>query len=144
VTRPSTGSPDPDAPKAQTPLAGIRLLVVEDDETARASLVDLLGAAGAEVASAPDAEAAVAHLAGTGSVDVVLTGLRLPGPSGIWLADWCIGNLPCVPVVLLSAFLPPSGTILPESVRHFVRRPFQPDALLAIVARAAGRPPAEG
>jgi DNA-binding NtrC family response regulator len=75
---------------------------------------------------------------------VVLTGLRLPGPSGIWLADWCIGNLPGVPVVLLSAFLPPSGTILPESVRHFVRRPFDPGALLAIVARAAGPPPGGG
>lgn len=141
MTRPSTGSPDPDAPKAHTPLAGIRLLVVEDDENVRAALAGLLGAAGAEVASAPDAEVAVSHLARAGGVDVVLTGLRLPGPSGIWLADWCVGNLPGLPVVLISAFLPASGTILPESVRHFVRRPFQPDALLGIVARA-GRPPA--
>lgn len=119
------------------PLDGIRLLVVEDDELLRIALVGLLQSVGAHVLDAPDAEAAVARLSAD-PVDVLLSDVQLPGRSGIWLAEWVAGHLPALPVVLMSASLPPGGAVLPAPVRSYVSKPFDPDALREILLRACG------
>jgi CheY-like chemotaxis protein len=121
-------------------LDGIRLLVVDDDEPLRIALAGLLEVAGAHVLEAPDAEEAVARLS-AGPVDVLLTDLQLPGGSGIWLAEWVAAHLPALPVVLMSASLPPSGTVLPAPVWHYVRKPFDPDALREILLQASRAAP---
>jgi CheY-like chemotaxis protein len=116
-------------------LNGIRLLVVDDDELLRIALASLLEVAGANVLEAPDAEEAVSCLS-AGPVDLLLSDIQLPGESGIWLAEWVAAHLPALPVVLMSASLPPSGAVLPAPVRHFVRKPFDPDALRDILLQA--------
>ena len=122
-------------------LNGIRLLLVDDDELLRIALAGFLELAGAHVLEAPDAEEAVSCLS-AGPVDVLLTDLQLPGESGIRLAEWVAAHLPALPVVLMSASLPPSGTVLPAPVRHFVRKPFDPDALRDVLLQAhRGAPP---
>jgi two-component system response regulator GlrR len=121
-------------------LAGIRLLLVEDDEPLRIALEGLLRSAGAEVVSASDAEAAASHLAEGIPVDVVLTDMQLPGRDGLWLANTCAERYPGVAVILASAAVLPSGVVLPPSVRRFLRKPFDTSALTEAVARAAGRP----
>jgi DNA-binding NtrC family response regulator len=60
-------------------LAGIHLLLVEDDEPLRIALEGLLRSASAHVVSASEVEAAASHLAEGVPVDVVLTDLQLPG-----------------------------------------------------------------
>jgi DNA-binding NtrC family response regulator len=63
----------------------LRVLLVEDDAEIRESASELLNLLGHEVVEAPSAERARAALA-TGSFDVLLTDVTLPGMSGIELA----------------------------------------------------------
>ncbi len=63
------------------PLAGIRVLVVEDDEDTREVLVEFLRDMGAQVhaaSSAPDGLVSVLHAA----ADVVLSDIAMPGMDG--------------------------------------------------------------
>lgn len=114
----------------------IRLLVVGDDLPVRAALAALPGPARAHLLAAADAETAAARLP-AGGVDVVLTDVELPGRSGIWLAEWVAAHAPAVRVVLMSATLPPSGTVFPPSVLRFVRQPIPRDVLLEILGAPA-------
>ena len=102
----------------------------------RIALVGLLQAAGARVTAAADAPAAIECLA-ISPVDLVLADFDLPGGSGIGVAEWVSAHAPALPVVLMSATLPESGTVFPASVRRFVRKPFDISALLALIRGAA-------
>ena len=117
-------------------LAGLNILLVEDDEGLRAVLACLLRGAGATVLAAEDAEQAVALLSAE-SVDLVLTDLQLPGRSGIWLSEWILARMPSLPVVLMSAAWAASDTVFPASVRQFVRKPFSVAPLLALLVQTA-------
>ena len=66
------------------PLAGKRILLLEDDTDARESMVMLLELAGAKVVPTPTAEAALAALQNT-EFDAVVTDVAMPGRSGFWL-----------------------------------------------------------
>lgn len=137
MTRPRRPGPAASDPVPAAPL--VRLLVVGDPGPVRAALASLPGPARVDLIAAADAEAAVERLP-AGLVDVLLTDLQLPGRSGIWLAEWIAVHAPAVRVVLMSASLPPSGTVFPPSVRRFVRKPIQSDVLLAILGDAPGEP----
>ncbi|HEX8272448.1 MAG TPA: response regulator [Longimicrobiaceae bacterium] len=143
MTEPTGEAGDPGAPEARPVLPGTRVLVVEDDEFLRDLVEELLRDAGARAVSAPDAEAAAARLEAGVEVDVVLTDLHLPGESGFWLAEWCEARAPGLPVVVMSAALPPGGSVFPRSVRRYVRKPFTPGSLLRAVEEAV-RPPGPG
>ena len=67
------------------PLAGIRTLVVDDDEPMRALTTALLRQAGATVAETADA-AQAADAAATGEYDVCVLDMHLPGVDGATLA----------------------------------------------------------
>lgn len=121
-------------------LEGMRVLVVDDDESLRMALDALLRSAGARATVVGDAVTAVEHLEADGNQDVVLTDLQMPGPSGLWLAEWCVGHLPYVPVVVMSAGLPETGAIFPRSVWRYIRKPFAADSLLELLADAAPPP----
>ena len=73
----------------KTPLAGKRILLLEDDSDARESMAMLLELAGAAVVSTPTAEAALAALQGA-EFDAVVTDVAMPGRSGFWL----VGHAP--------------------------------------------------
>ena len=62
------------------------LLVVEDDERQRQSLIELLDAADVEITAAPSAEKAYELLA-TGAFDCVVLDLKLPEMSGLELLE---------------------------------------------------------
>ena len=65
----------------QRPLAGLRLLVVEDEETGREMLTKLLEQYGAEVVATASAAEALAALK-RGVPDVLLSDIGMPGESG--------------------------------------------------------------
>jgi len=81
----------------KTPLAGKRILLLEDDSDARESMVMLLELAGAAVVSTPTAEAALAALQ-SADFDAVVTDVAMPGRSGFWLVGQ-IRQLPAKPSV---------------------------------------------
>jgi CheY-like chemotaxis protein len=83
--------------------AGVRLLLVDDNEELLFSLARAFRKAGFEVRSAPDAEQALALLDGQ-EPDLVLTDLRLPGLSGLDLLRHVRERYPQVPVVLVTGY----------------------------------------
>lgn len=86
----------------------LRLILVDDEAPARTRLRDLLGDIAAEVPSVVVAEAAdgraALDLAQTGSVDVALIDIRMPGMDGVELARH-LARLPAAPaVIFVTAF----------------------------------------
>ena len=99
-------------------LAGVRVLVVEDDAKARELLVKVLRAAGAEAYAVSDPAQALSALEDW-HPDVLLSDTRLPGHDGY---------------VLLRA-RPAAQRALPAAYDAELAKPIEPVALLATVAR---------
>jgi len=78
------------------------LLVVEDQDTARQSLSELLRDEGYEVHEAPDGDAAL-KIIDDYSIDLVLTDLLLPGPDGIQVLKHVRDISPQTLVILMTA-----------------------------------------
>lgn len=83
--------------------AGVRLLLVDDNEELLFSLARAFRKAGYDVQSAPDAEQALTLLDGR-EPDLVLTDLRLPGLSGLDLLRHVRERYPQVPVLIVTAY----------------------------------------
>ena len=79
------------------------VLIVEDDELFRKSLVTFIRSLGYTVLTADSAEKALEKLAEK-PADLVLTDLQLPGLTGIELAR-TVRNSEDIPVILISGFL---------------------------------------
>lgn len=108
-----------------------RLLVVEDEDAQRSIIVDILRGRGYTVAEAPDADAALAHLA-TALPDLVLCDWKMPGRTGGDLLDEVRAReLPCA-FIVMTAY----GSIahVVEAMRRgaddYLAKPFEPDELL--------------
>ena len=76
-----------DEPDNAGPLAGLHLLVVDDNRDARVIYKTILGHCGAFVTAVASAGAAVRALKQI-QPDVILTDLSMPGHDGLWLARW--------------------------------------------------------
>lgn len=104
VTLPASALPVPPAspgePTSLPPLAR-RVLLVEDDDQARASLERLLQALGCDVAAAGSAEEALAM---EGRPDLLVTDLLLPGMPGDELARALVARNPGLRVLLVSGY----------------------------------------
>ena len=109
---------------------GARVLVVEDEDGARASLAEVLAALGYRVTAVASAEGVAALPAGA-TYDVLLTDFRLPGASGADLARELRARWPALRVILMS------GYTADEAVRQgvsagtmrFLQKPFDMDSL---------------
>ena len=91
---------------ASAPLQGLRLLVVEDDETIRASLADLLGDEGATLATVANGREALEALRGAPQPpDLILLDLMMPVMDG-WefrIAQRADQMLSKIPLIAMSA-----------------------------------------
>ncbi len=117
-------------------LAGVKVLVVEDDEDLRDALVATLEGLGAGVVGASDGDDAWARLQ-AGPFDVVVTDVRMPGADGLEL----IRRLGPRPVVVISGHADPLVQRPPAWGPHrFLAKPFTTDSLVdaIVAARAAG------
>ncbi|WP_284618911.1 hybrid sensor histidine kinase/response regulator [Aquabacterium humicola] len=110
VERALPGPRRPAQPVDAPGLAGLRLLVVEDDEAYRATLLDLLAEAGAVTDSRSSAEDALAWLdaQGEGALpQLVLSDICLGrGQDGLQLARTLRRRWPALPVILMSGMAP--------------------------------------
>ena len=105
------------------------ILVVDDDATLRGLLAIALEDAGYRVEEAHDGIQALAQL-GRCSPDLILTDLRMPRLDGIGLARLLAPHIPPVPLIVMSADPLPPDCCLP-----FIRKPFEIEALLTLMAR---------
>jgi len=115
------------------------ILIVEDEAPIAKLLAELLADEGYRVLCAGDGEQALV-LVGRERPDLVLTDLMMPGMSGAELyrrlrADQRTRE---IPVVIMSAVAWPPDTALGADA--FLKKPFELEALLALVARFAGPP----
>ena len=92
-------------PEAQ-PLAPRRdsTLVVEDDATVRALVVELLKDMGLSVMQAASGTEAMVLLSGALQFDLLITDVGLPGPNGRQVADFAREKLPGIRVLLMTGY----------------------------------------
>ncbi len=115
-----------------------RILIVDDQDSARSMLSDMLQAEGYEVDQAPSGEAAHAMVAES-DYDLVITDLRMGDVGGLEVLQRTRETSPLTQVIVMTAF----GTIedaveaMRFGARDFVQKPFVVEELLIKVARAA-------
>jgi CheY-like chemotaxis protein len=82
-------------------LAGIRILIVEDDDDSREVLAQALTLEGAAVTAVSTAREALALLP---KADIVLTDFAMPGDDGVWLLEQVNQQSRPIPVIAISGF----------------------------------------
>jgi DNA-binding response OmpR family regulator len=120
---------------------GIRVLVVEDDDDVRSAIGDRLTHSGFVVFEARDGIQALAEMRAR-HFHVVITDCHMPHLNGLDFLRQCRQHWPTVPVIFLSA----SSDATEELATEFgafacLRKPFEPDRLIALICKAAGLPP---
>jgi two-component system CheB/CheR fusion protein len=82
-------------------LAGIRILVVEDNDDNREILATALTLEGATVTAVSPAREALPLLS---KVDIILTDFVMPGEDGVWLLEQVNTHPRPIPVIAISGF----------------------------------------
>ncbi|MDN3918655.1 sigma 54-interacting transcriptional regulator [Roseateles violae] len=118
-----------------------QLLLVDDDADLLKLLAMRLGAAGYQVATAANAEQALAQIA-VKRPQLVLSDVRLPGRDGLALFDAIRERHPALPVILLTAHgtIPDAVEATARGVYTYLTKPFDGKALLDTIARALSLP----
>ena len=117
-----------------------RILVVDDEASARAGLEKLLGGEGYRVETAESAEAALA-VAADFAPDVVVTDLRMPGMDGVELTRRLREQDKHLPVILATAFGDVSTAVsaMRAGADDYLTKPIDIDALVVSIERARER-----
>ncbi len=120
-----------------------QILLAEDEVNLRRVLGAQLARDGYDVRTAADGQEAIEMLSagpdGAGSVDIVISDLRMPRVDGLTLLKHLVAHRPEVPVILITAH----GTVdtaveaLKLGAFDYVTKPFDRDEFRAIVAKAA-------
>ncbi len=120
-------------------MAKVRVLVADDKEN-MLKLFEKILSDGHETDTAPDGARALGLVA-TREYDVVVSDIRMPGADGFELLAAVKARAPATEVILMTGY-----ATVPDAVRamkmgafDYLEKPFDPDAALAIVERAAAR-----
>ena len=117
------------------------VLVVEDKNSLRAMLEEMLKAEGWTVCGVASAEAAGEKLRNGSKFDVVLTDWRLPGADGSAVLDAARVADPTLSVIVMTAFgsIETAVDAMKRGAEEFITKPVDPDLLRLLVARAIER-----
>jgi signal transduction histidine kinase/ActR/RegA family two-component response regulator len=125
--------PGPAGLAPAAPMAGARVLVVDDNDDLAAVTEALLREHGAEVQRARDATEALRLVATQPRFDAVLTDMVMPGGAGgLSLARLLRQRHPALAVVLISGYSPAASA----EEFPFLHKPCQPEELLAALGQA--------
>lgn len=131
-----------DAATARPHLGGVRVLVVDDDLDAREVLATLLGAAGADVRTAPSTADALAELQAWWPA-VLLSDIGMPGDDGYVLIRAvralasALGSRLGTAAVTAHASSEDRVRALAAGFQAHVAKPVDPEDLIAVVAQLA-------
>jgi len=137
-------SPEPAAPHTSGLLAGIRVLLVEDDPDARGLMELLMQEEGADVHAVPTVGEALAALEAWGP-DVLISDIGLPDEDGYQLMRKAralpIERGGSVPAMALTAFASAedSRRAMRAGFQVHMPKPFEPERLLRMVVELARR-----
>lgn len=114
-----------------------RVLVVDDERSMREFVSILLGKQGYSVDMAENGEAAMRRL-DESSYDVVLTDLKMPGPSGLDVLEYVKRREPSTQVLLMTAYASASTALqaMKQGARDYITKPFKVDELVVQVEKA--------
>ncbi|HKD11459.1 MAG TPA: sigma-54 dependent transcriptional regulator [Thermoanaerobaculia bacterium] len=117
------------------------ILVVEDKDSLRSMLEQMLKAEGWSVVGLSSGAAAVERLRAGEKTDLVLTDWRLPGADGLAVLDAARAMDPTMPVVVMTAFgsIETAVDAMRRGAEDFITKPVDPDLLRLLVARAVER-----
>jgi DNA-binding NtrC family response regulator len=115
----------------------VRVLVADDKENMLKLFAKIL-ADGYEVETAEDGARALSLVA-TRPYDVVVTDIRMPGADGFELLAAVKARAPATEVVMMTGYATVGDAVRAMKMGAFdyLEKPFDPDAALAVVARAA-------
>lgn len=132
-----SGAGLPEAQPAVTaaPRPGVRILVVEDDDFVRESMVESLEALGHTVAQAADGEAGLRELL-RAQPDLIITDYLMPGMTGAELVRRARAALPGVPMIIATGYADMKAIEQVIGDDMLLRKPFQLAELAAAVERA--------
>jgi DNA-binding NtrC family response regulator len=118
-----------------------RILIVEDKDSLRAMLQEMLRAENLEVRGVGTGTAAVETLRSGEPVDLVLTDWRLPGADGLAVLDAARALDPTLPVIMMTAFgsIEAAVDAMKRGAEDFITKPVDPDLLRLLVSRAIER-----
>ncbi|MBA4348588.1 MAG: hypothetical protein C0415_01170 [Thermodesulfovibrio sp.] len=114
-----------------------RILIIEDKKSMADMLKRTLQSEGFNVRSANNVKDGITLLS-SGSLDVVVTDLKLPDGDGMEIVKAVKESYPFIPVIVMTAY----GSIeiavkaVKEGAYDFITKPFDPDHLLLIIKRA--------
>lgn len=114
-----------------------RVLVVDDERTARLSLAEILRLEGYDVVAVEGGEEAILFLKAQ-EFDVVLCDLKMPDVDGLQVLDVCREFRPATEFILLTAY----GTLdtAVEALRHgasdYLLKPALPDTIMSSIKQA--------
>ncbi|UZE25280.1 sigma-54 dependent transcriptional regulator [Pseudomonas sp. B21-056] len=124
----------------------IKVLLVEDDRALREALADTLVLAGHDYAAVGSAEDALLAV-GRETFSLVVSDVNMPGMDGHQLLGLLRARQPQLPVLLMTAHGAVERAVdaMRQGAADYLVKPFEPKALLDLVARhALGAPVVEG
>ena len=123
------------------PLAGISVLLVEDNTDGREMLEAFLRYVGASVRSAVNAEQAF-ELLEASAPSVVITDIVLPGHDGLWLLERVRALPSRLPVIALTGRVLPADTVRLRAAGfdEHLAKPVDLHEVIATIVRLTGRP----
>jgi DNA-binding NtrC family response regulator len=136
----SGGSPEavvgPVTPSARPETTPVRVLVVDDESSARSALAELLREEGYEVQSAADGYKALGRV-DSWDPDVVITDVKMPALGGIELMTKLRERLPEVAVVVMTAYGSVEGAVeaMHLGADDYLSKPVHLPQLLVVLRR---------
>lgn len=121
-----------------------KVLVVDDDPVVGRSFDRVLDGKGYAVITARDGEEALAKL-NSESYDVVFTDIRMPGMSGLEVAEQIKARQPWLPVVIVTGYGTEENEARAEAagVAGFLRKPLSPEMIESSAEKALAEKRAE-
>jgi DNA-binding NtrC family response regulator len=117
------------------------ILVVEDKESLRSMLEEMLRGEGWSVAGVGSGSAAIERLRAGENVDLVLTDWRLPGADGLAVLDAAREIDSMLPVIVMTAFgsIETAVDAMKRGAEDFITKPVEPELLRLLIARSLDR-----
>jgi len=117
-----------------------KVWIVDDDRSIRWVLEQALTDAGLEVTSFAEGTEALDAIA-AGPPDVLITDIRMPGPSGFELLDYLARETPGLPVIVMTAHtdLESAAAAYQGGAFDFLPKPFDIDDATRLVLRACNQ-----
>lgn len=124
-----------DSAPDQCDLAGLKILLVEDDDLVRAGVADSLASFGCVVSQASSGEQGLAALT-RARPDLLLTDYLMPGMTGAQLAREARGLFPQLPVLVATGYADMAAIESAVGENSVLRKPFEMGELARAVARS--------